>query len=118
MRSLIAGIIVLSASMAAFGPAQAQTRHHSSPGYEYAQASIVHSGRDGPTRRTEQPGPQSYRPWSPIYNGFDTQPTEYEMNALHQQDVSGTQAREIDRLNKELLSSTNQILREYPGPAR
>jgi hypothetical protein len=50
-----------------------------------------------------------------IYNGFDHQPTEYEMNALHQPDVTGTQAQEIERLNHELISSANQMLRR---PAR
>ena len=138
MRSLIAGI-VLSASIAALGPTQAQTRHHRSPGYESAQASMSHrrqthdelqpTGADlervaGSNRGVRlQSGPQSFdgapvHPWSPIYGGVDHQPTEYELNASHEQDVTGTQAREIARLNRELLSSANQILRQYPAPAR
>jgi len=130
MRSLIAGMIVLSASIAALAPAQAQTRHHSSSGYEYVQASTAHrrqthdelrpTGADVERVAASNRGVrlQTALRWSPIYNGFDHQPTEYEMNALHEQDVTGTQAREVERLNHELISSANQILRQYPGPAR
>jgi hypothetical protein len=35
-------------------------------------------------------------PW-PIYNGFNHQPTQNELKALHQQDVTTDQARPIIR---------------------
>jgi hypothetical protein len=46
--------------------------------------------------------PLHQRSW-PIYNGFDHQPTQDELRASHQQDVTPDQAREIDRLYDELL---------------
>ena len=42
-------------------------------------------------------------PW-PIRNGHNYQPTEYELRALHQEDVTPDQAREIDRLYDQLLA--------------
>ena len=53
-------------------------------------------------------------PW-PICNGFNHQPTQYELRALHQQDVTSAQAHEIDRLYDELLSTTKQILGQRPA---
>jgi hypothetical protein len=44
----------------------------------------------------------------PIQNGFNRQPTEYELKALHEQDISPDQAREVDRLYDELLMSTHE----------
>jgi hypothetical protein len=41
-------------------------------------------------------------PW-PIHNGRNYQPTEHELRALHQEDVTPDQAREIDRLYDQLL---------------
>ena len=55
-------------------------------------------------------------PW-PIHNGLDHQPTQDELRALHQQDVTSDQANEIDRLYDELLSTTKQILGQRPAPA-
>ena len=52
--------------------------------------------------------PLHQRSW-PISNGFDHQPTQDELRASHQQDVTPDQAREIDRLYDELLG---------PRPAR
>jgi hypothetical protein len=49
-------------------------------------------------------------PW-PIYNGFDHQPTQDELRALHQQDVTPAQADEIDRLYDQLLSSSDRVPR-------
>ena len=49
-------------------------------------------------------------PW-PIYNGFNHQPTQDELTALHQQDVTPDQAREIDRLYDQLLSSSDPVRR-------
>jgi hypothetical protein len=43
--------------------------------------------------------------WSPIYNGFNHQPTEDELRALHQQDVTRDQAQETERLYHQLMST-------------
>jgi len=51
------------------------------------------------------------RPW-PIRNGFNRQPTQDELRALHQQDVTRDQADEVDRLYDELLSSCKKDLRQ------
>jgi hypothetical protein len=55
---------------------------------------------------------------SPIYNGFNHQPTQDELRALHRQDVTPDQAREIDRLYDQLLSSSEKILRRHPALVR
>lgn len=55
-------------------------------------------------------------PW-PIHNGFNHQPTQNELRALHHQDVTPDEAREIDRLSDQLLSSSETILRQHPGHA-
>ena len=44
-------------------------------------------------------------PW-PIRNGHNFQPTERELRALHLEDVTPDQAREIDRLYDELLADS------------
>jgi hypothetical protein len=80
-------MIALSASTAAVVPASAQ---------DLGNRTI---GRDNP---------QSYSRLSPIYNGFDHQPTESELRASHEQDVTGKQAREVDQLYDELMSSGDQ----------
>jgi hypothetical protein len=51
----------------------------------------------------------------PIYNGFNHQPTQDKLRALHQQDVTPDQALEIDRLYDQLLSSSEEILRQHPA---
>jgi hypothetical protein len=51
--------------------------------------------------------PLHQRP-SPIYNGIDHQPTRDEQRELHQHDVTPDQAREIDRLYRQLLSSSDR----------
>jgi hypothetical protein len=56
-------------------------------------------------------------PW-PIYNGFNHQPTQNELKALRQQDVTADQAREVDRLYDQLLSSSEKILRKHPALVR
>jgi hypothetical protein len=48
------------------------------------------------------------RRW-PIHHGFKYQPTQYELKALHQQDVTRGQARETDRLYDQLMSRSNQL---------
>ena len=57
--------------------------------------------RDGPRPHAS--------PW-PIYNGFDHQPTENELKALHEQDVTSAQADEIDKLYDQLMSADKKIL--------
>jgi len=54
-----------------------------------------------------QPGIAQERPalrraW-PIQNGFNRQPTQNDLRALHGQDVPPSDAREIDRLYDELM---------------
>jgi hypothetical protein len=52
-------------------------------------------------------------PW-PIYNGFNHQPTENELRALHEQDVTPAQADEIDKLYDQLMSADGKILGSHP----
>jgi hypothetical protein len=53
--------------------------------------------------------PQLHRgPW-PIRNGRNYQPTENELRALHLEDVTPDQAREIDRLYDQLLASSEKV---------
>lgn len=53
-------------------------------------------------------------PW-PIANGFDRQPTQNELRALDQQDVTPAQAQEIDRLYDQLMSGSDQMLKRRPA---
>jgi len=65
-----------------------------------------------------QPAPRqgtSHRSW-PIEHGFDRQPTREELRALHQEDVSPADAREIDRLYDELMRTDDGT--HHPGNAR
>jgi hypothetical protein len=52
---------------------------------------------------TEDAPPLHKGPW-PIRNGLNYQSTEQELRALHQEDVTPDQAREIDRLYDQLLA--------------
>ena len=52
----------------------------------------------------EQAPPVHKGPW-PIRNGSNYQPTENELRALHLQDVTPDEAREIDRLYNQLLAA-------------
>jgi hypothetical protein len=54
-------------------------------------------------------------PW-PIHNGFNHQPTQNELRAMHHQDVTPDEAREIDRLYDQLLSGNEKVLRQHPAP--
>jgi hypothetical protein len=58
-----------------------------------------------------------HRQRSPIYNGFNHQPTRYELRALRQQDVTPRQADKLDRLYQELTSTSEQILVHRPAAA-
>ena len=172
MDSLLVGVIVLSASMAVVGTAQAQTHAQRPPVYRSVHAPIGHrqptqddlrptrddlekidkdnheldlpASQDGIagagpippeedalTKKIEQDDaqldreirdicpscggaehapPVHQRRW-PIHNGFNHQPTQDELRALHQQDVTRDQAHEIDRLYDQLMSTSNQVLR-------
>ena len=54
-------------------------------------------------------------PW-PIHNGRNYQPTEDELRALHLQDVTRDQAREIDRLYDQLLAGSEKVRNRHPAP--
>jgi hypothetical protein len=49
-------------------------------------------------------------PW-PIRNGHNYQPTELELRALHMEDVTLDEAREIDRIYDKLLASSDHQAR-------
>ena len=54
-------------------------------------------------------------PW-PIHNGRNYQPTEDELRALHLEDVTPDQAREIDRLYDQLLAGRERVRHPTPKP--
>jgi hypothetical protein len=54
-------------------------------------------------------GPRSHAPPWPIYNGFDHQPTENELKALHEQDVAPAQLEVIDKLYDQLMSADKKM---------
>ena len=54
-------------------------------------------------------------PW-PIRNGHNYQPTEHELRALHLEDVTPDQAREVDRLYDQLLSSSEKVRNGHRAP--
>ena len=56
-------------------------------------------------------------PW-PIRNGHNYQPTEHELRALHLEDVTPDQAREIDRLYDQLLTRSENVHNRHPAPKR
>jgi hypothetical protein len=51
----------------------------------------------------------------PINNWHNHQPTQDQLNALHPHDVTPDQAREVDRLYDQLLSSSARILSQHPA---
>jgi hypothetical protein len=53
-------------------------------------------------------------PW-PIRNGHNYQPTERELSALHLEDVTADQAREIDRLYGQLLENSEIVRNRHPA---
>jgi hypothetical protein len=57
----------------------------------------------------------SLHPPGPIQNGIKHQPTQNELKALHDQDVTPSDAREIDRLYDELMTNGST---HHPGIAR
>jgi hypothetical protein len=54
-------------------------------------------------------------PW-PIHNGHNYQPTEDELRALHLEDITPDQAREIDRLYNQLLAGSDKVRDRHPAP--
>ena len=160
MRSLFAGMIMLSASMAVVDTAQAQIHPQGPPGYRSMEAPIGHrrptqddlqptqddlekidkdnqqldlrASQDGiehdharldseikdicPSCGGREDASVHQRSW-PIHNGFNHQPTQDELRALHQQDVTRAQAQEIDRLYDQLMSGSNQIPRRHSARA-
>jgi hypothetical protein len=56
-------------------------------------------------------------PW-PIRNGHNYQPTEHELRALHREDVTHDQEREIDRLYDQLLATGEKVRDRHPVPTR
>jgi hypothetical protein len=68
-------------------------------------------------RGIAQESPSLYPP-GPIQNGIKHQPTQNELKALHDQDVTPNDAREIDRLYDELMSSGSYGHTHHTGIAR
>jgi hypothetical protein len=52
----------------------------------------------------------------PIHNGHNLQPTERELRALNQQDVTPDQVREIDRLYNRLMADDEKARKRYLTP--
>jgi hypothetical protein len=63
----------------------------------------------------EESAPLRKGPW-PIRNGHNYQPTEHELRALHLEDVTPDQAREIDRLYDQLLANNEEARNRHPVP--
>jgi hypothetical protein len=62
----------------------------------------------------EQAPPLHKEPW-PIRNGHNYQPSERELRALHLEDVTPDQAREIDRLYDQLLANSEGVRNRHPA---
>ena len=67
------------------------------------------------TANAEGIPPLHSEPW-PIHNGRNYQPTEDELKALHLEDVTPDQAREIDRLYDQLLAGSEKVRNRHPTP--
>lgn len=82
-------------------------------GVAFALASLllanIGSAQDAP--------PPHKGPW-PIGNGHNYQPTEHELGALHLEDVTPDQAREIDRLYDQLLARSDNVDNRHPASTR
>ena len=74
-------------------------------------AAVSLFGRDG---FAAEASPYHPGPW-PIHDWRHQQPTEDELNAMHEQDVTPTEAREVDELYDQLEASSEMILREEPA---
>jgi hypothetical protein len=69
----------------------------------------------GAQRVVAEHAPLPHRRSWPIQNGFNHQPSQNELRALHQRDVTSDEARELDRLYDQLLSSSERILKRQPA---
>jgi hypothetical protein len=67
------------------------------------------------TGSAENAKPLHKGPW-PIRNGPNYQPTAHELKALHLEDLTPDQAREIDRLYDQLLAGSEKDLNRHPAP--
>jgi hypothetical protein len=105
------GIVMLSASMSVGHSAQAQKRTRRLLCACALVAALSFPAELGVAKEGPLLHPRSW----PIYNGLDHQPTEDELRALHQQDVTPNQAREIDKLYDQLLSTDKRILGQHSG---
>lgn len=65
----------------------------------------------------EASSPPHKGPW-PIHNGYNYQPTQHKLRALHVEDVTPDQAREVDRLYDQLLTSRENVHHRHPAPKR
>src|SRR5258706_15596652 len=63
----------------------------------------------------EDAAPLHKGPW-PIRNGRNYQPTEYELRALHEEDVTPGQAREIDHCTINSWRAVNGFAIGIPHP--
>jgi hypothetical protein len=85
----------------------------------YAMLAVTTIALGTPTAlaaNAESAPPLHKGPW-PIRNGRDYQPTEHELRALHQKDVTPDQAREIDRLYDQLLAINEKVRNRHPASA-
>jgi hypothetical protein len=85
----------------------------------YAMLAVTTIALGTPTAlaaNAESDPPLHKGPW-PIRNGRDYQPTEHELRALHQKDVTPDQAHEIDRLYDQLLAINEKVRNRHPAPA-
>jgi Spy/CpxP family protein refolding chaperone len=81
----------------------------------YAMLAVTTIALGTPTAlaaNAENAPPFHEEPW-PIRDGHNYQPTEQELIALHQQDVTPDQAREIDRLYDQLLASSEKDRKRF-----
>jgi hypothetical protein len=117
---MVIGAAILSLGLVAAGEASAAIPNGSHIRLELR--GTVHHHIAGPERDALAAAPSfavqrvalHRRPW-PICDGFNHQPSQNELRALHQRDVTPDEARELDRLYDQLLSSSETILRQQPA---
>jgi hypothetical protein len=80
-----------------------------------AMTTIALGAPAAPAANVEGGPPIHEGPW-PIRNGFDRQPTEHELRASGQEDVTPHEAREIDRLYNQLLPSREKVRNRPAAP--
>jgi hypothetical protein len=83
----------------------------------YAMLAVTTIALGTPTAlaaNAESAPPLHKGPW-PIRDGRNYQPTEHELRASHEKDVTPGQAREIDRLYDQLLASSEKVRNRHPA---